>query len=160
MLVNKNMKIKSDMMILLLTRWNKSRQLHKVHAVTRVTSLTIPGSRNWSKEVKKYPASPALPQGEKKSVYLQYFTGKNKTRATGSSNWHRKTKEKNHSGTRSEHMLGYNYKETKTLHGACWPNTFRKSPDKNGEGSSLSRPKTGQKLGRLVHRGRFFNYVY
>lgn len=39
---NKNMKIKwkieSDMMILLLTRWNKSRQLHKVYKVTRVTS--------------------------------------------------------------------------------------------------------------------------
>lgn len=53
-----------------------------------------------------------------------------------------KTK-KHHSATRSEHMLGYNYKETKTLHDACWSNPFRKSPDKNGEGSSLSKPETG-----------------
>lgn len=78
MFVNKNMKIKSDMMILLLTRWNKSRQLHKVHAVTRVTSLTIPGSRNWSKEVKKYPASPALPQGEKNQYIYNILQEKTK----------------------------------------------------------------------------------
>lgn len=40
-----------------------------------------------------------------------------------------------------EHMLGYNYKETKTWHNACWSSPFRKSPDKNGEGVHRPGPK-------------------
>lgn len=47
--------------------------------------------------------------------------------------------------------------ETKTSHSACWSDPFPKSPDKNGEMSSLSAPKTGQKLDRASPRGTFFS---
>lgn len=84
---------------------------------------------------KKYP--------EKKSVAyfffflnpaIQIFTEINVHQAAGNVDYHYySTDKRNHGATQSFHMLGYDYKATKTWHHACWSVSFWQSPDKNGE---------------------------